>query len=352
MADFNGQLNTNVVIGALYNQIISIKTFSDNIGELYSSLADKAKVDGALYGDTKLYTSIDIPGTKEWGADAEASSLLALNRPKEPKTQKISIDVFRQVYITVDQYLTKQAFTGEGSFAEFNGTVIASIRDAKRIYDTTIYNTFVGTEKSSVQEKNDVMIDPAKVPSVAQGAGAAVAKLLIRLKDNSRDYNDYGFERAYDPERIQVIWNADYVVDVKKYDLPAIFHNEEILDKFGYENSLPARFFGNRLTAAGKADGTSIRTLVEKTVAGKEYFPGDLLPENADYAANEAYKEDGDIIAIVTTYDSVPYLSGFEVGTNFFNPKSLTENDYLTWGHNTLQRLADRPWVRILKKAA
>lgn len=144
MADFNGQLNTNVVIGALYNQIISIKTFSDNIGELYSSLADKAKVDGALYGDTKLYTSIDIPGTKEWGADAEASSLLALNRPKEPKTQKISIDVFRQVYITVDQYLTKQAFTGEGSFAEFNGTVIASIRDAKRIYDTTIYNTFVG----------------------------------------------------------------------------------------------------------------------------------------------------------------------------------------------------------------
>lgn len=351
MAEFTGQLTTNVVIGALYNQIISIRTFSENIGGLYSSLADKAKVDGTLYGDTKLYTSVDIPGTKAWGADAEASSLLALNRPKSPKTQAITIDTFRQVYITIDNYLTKQAFLGEGSFSEFNGVVLSTIRDAKRIYDTTIYNSFIGTETSEIQSAQDVVIDPSEVPSVAQGTGAALAKLLVRLKDNSRDYNDYGFERAYDPERIQVIWNADYVVDIKKYDVPAIFHDEEIIDKFGYENALPARFFGTRLTEAGEADGSTVRTLVEQTINDVEYFPGDLLPSGTAYAANEAYKEDGDVIAIVTTADSVPYLSGFEVGTNFFNPKSLTENDYLTWGHNTLQRLADRPWVRILKKA-
>lgn len=347
MPTFTGTLNTNIVIAGLYNQIISIRTFSENIGEMFSTLVNRAKVDGSLYGDTKLYTSLDIPGTKPWGADEEATNLLVLNRPKEPKTQAISIDTFRQVSITIDNYLTKQAFTSEGSFSEFNSVVLATMRDAKRVYETTLWNSYVGTAVSSVQEAHDISISESEVPSIAQGAGSALAKLLIRLKDNSRDYNDYGFMRATDPERIEVIWNADYVVDIKKYDLPAIFHKDEVMDKFGYENSLPARYFGDILAEGGSADGTSVRTLVETTVAGVEYFPGDLLPSGTAYNANEAYKANSDIIAIVTTYDSVPLMSGFEVGTNFFNPKSLTENDYLTWGHNTLERLADRPWVKI-----
>lgn len=352
MAQFSGQLLTNRVIGALYNQIISLRVFSDNIGELYGSLMSRSKVDGSLYGDSKLYTSIDIPGTQPWGADAEATNLLQLKRPADPKTQVISIDVYRQTFITIDNYLTKQAFMNEGTFSDFNSTVVSSLRDAKRIYDTTLWNSFVGTEKSAAQSAQNVEIDPDQVPSVAQGAAAAVAKLLIDMKDNSRKYNDYAFERAWDPERIEVIWNADYVADITKFDLPAIFHNDQLIDKFGYKNAIPSRFFGTRLISAGKADGSTIRTLVERTISGVEYFPGDLLPNGTDYEANEAYKQDPNIICILTTADSVPYMSGFEVSTNFFNPKSLTETNYLTFGHNTLQRLADRPWVLVTKKAA
>lgn len=352
MAQFTGQLNTNKVIAALYNQIISLRVFSDNIGEMYGSLLEKSRVDGSLYGDQKLYTSIDIPATKPWGNDQEATNLLALNRPAAPKTQTITLDVFRQAFITIDNYLTKQAFTGEGTFSSFNSAVIASLRDAKRIYDTTIFNTFVGTEKSAAQSSQNVEIDPAAVPSVGQGAAAAVAKLMIDMKDNSRKYNDYGFMRAWDPERIEVIWNADYVADIKKYDLPAIFHKDEVMDKFSYADSIPARFFGTRKTAAGSADGAKIRTMIERTIGGVEYFPGDLLPKGTQYGAQEAYEEDPNIICILTTSDAVPYMSGFEVSTNFFNPRSLTENNYLTFGHNTLQRLADRPWVIVSKKSA
>lgn len=362
MPNFTGQLNTNIVIGALYNQIISIKTFSENIGEMFSKLVDKARVDGSMYGDTKVYNSIDIPGTKPWGADAEATNLLKTHRPKKVKCQSISIDQFRQVAITIDNYLTKQAFLNEGSFAEFNGAVLSTMRDAKKIYDTTIWNTYVGTAKSSVQETHNIAVQASDVPSLAQGAGSALAKLLFRIKDNSRDYNDYGFMRAVDPENVEVIWNADYVVDFKKYDIPAIFHEKEVIDKFGYDNALPARFFGTVVTTAGTVSSSNkVRTLVERSLnaSGKdveqdaddalEYFPGDLLPIGATYKANEAYKEDANIIAIVTTPDSVPFMSGFEVGTNFFNPVSLTENNYITWGHNTLERLYDKPWVKITK---
>lgn len=356
--NYAGQLNTNLAVGALFNQIVNIRTFSDNIGEMFSSLVDRARVDGGMYGDTRLYISLDIPATHKWTGDNEASNLLALNRPKAPKTQAIVIDQFRQVFITIDEYLTKQAFASEGAFAAFNATVVATMRDAKRVYDTTLWNSFVGTAVSEVQSAQDVAIDETAVPSLAQGAGAALAKLLIRIKDNSRDFNDYGFMRAKDPSKITVIWNADYVVDLKKYDLPAIFHDSEIVDKFGYENALPGRFFGEVLTEAGTADGETVRTLVETTIGedddAVEYFPGDLLPKDTAYNANEAYKEDSDVIAIVTgaPAETVPFMSGFEVGTNFFNARSLTQNQYITWGHNTLERIADQPWVRITKKAA
>ena len=44
---------------------------------------------------------------------------------------------------------------------------------------------------------------------------------------------------------------------------------------------------------------------------------------------------------------SIPYMSAFEVGTSFFNPKSLTENHYLTFGHNSLEYLKQYPLVTI-----
>ena len=60
-------------------------------------------------------------------------------------------------------------------------------------------------------------------------------------------------------------------------------------------------------------------------------------------------QEDANIIAKVMHRRSVPYMSGFEVGTSFFNAKSLTENHYLTFGHNTLEYLKDKPYITLVK---
>ena len=58
MPAFNGSLNTNAIFAAIYNMIISQLVFADNIGE-HQTLVDKARVDGGLYGDTKLYYATD-----------------------------------------------------------------------------------------------------------------------------------------------------------------------------------------------------------------------------------------------------------------------------------------------------
>ena len=113
MAVFNGTLNTNEIFSALYNMIISQEVFADNLTG--DDLVDKARVDGGLYGDTKLFYATDVLASSEWGNDAEATNLLALDRPDAPECQAIVLDQFRQIRLTVDNYMSKRAFADEGT---------------------------------------------------------------------------------------------------------------------------------------------------------------------------------------------------------------------------------------------
>ena len=108
MGAFTGSLNTNEIFSAIYNMIISQEVFADNIGK-NQTLVDIARVDGGLYGDQKLYYATDALKSAAWGNDAEASNLLTLYRPKAPSCQAIELDTFRQICLTVDNYLTKRA---------------------------------------------------------------------------------------------------------------------------------------------------------------------------------------------------------------------------------------------------
>jgi hypothetical protein len=171
------------------------------------------------------------------------------------------------------------------------------------------------------------------------------------MTDVSRDFNAYGNLRSYNEDEIKIVWNAKWLNKITKLDLPTIFNVEGLMDKF--KDKLPARYFGEVVLVAGTvASGNpdKIRALVEKdyVVGGKTYhlFPGDLLPDGAAYTGSEVYKEYENVICKVYV-KLPPYMSAFEVGTSFFNPKSLTENHYLTWGHNTLETLKNYPFITV-----
>ena len=84
MPQFMGSLNHNEIQSALYNMIISQAVEVRNIAGTYSDLVDKARADGGLYGDQKHFIDTDILKSHVWGADSEASNLLALDRPPAP----------------------------------------------------------------------------------------------------------------------------------------------------------------------------------------------------------------------------------------------------------------------------
>lgn len=350
--EFTGKLNPNEIFGAIYNMIISQQVFADNIAGTNSQFYEKAKIDGGLFGDTVLKYSTDILKSYEWNNDAEAENLLKLYRPEDPKCQAITLDKFRQIALTTDNYLTKRAWSDEAAFSSFNSVMKGWIQDTKRVYDSTLYNSFIGTHVSTVPGKQNLTFTPetaAGSVSEAQQMAQYVADLITEMTDVSRDYNDYGFLRSYNEGDIKIIWNSKFLNKIKKIDLPTIFHNE-FMDKF--TDKLPARYFGNVNKSSGTttASNTTIRALVEKDFGSgptlKHCFPGDLLPNSASYGENETYTEDPKVICKVYV-KLPPYMSSFQVGTSFFNPKSLTENQYLTWGYNTLAHFSNYPWITI-----
>ena len=365
MANFTGQLRHNEIFAAIFNMIISQRVFADNIAGTKSTLVDMARVDGSLYGDQKLYYATDCLHSYAWGNDAEATNLLALHRPDAPKVQAIVLDVFRQIPLTVDDYLSKRAFATEGAFSQFNSVMMGWLGETKKIIDATTYNVFIGTDSTSVG-RQQITVDLTTATTGLTGEekarvrageiGKEIARLLTDLSDFSRDFNDYGFLRSYNIDDLLFVWNSDYDSEIEKRDLPTTFH-KDFIDKFA-QHTLPSRYFGTVNGASiTDSNGTTIRSLIEQEVenaSGKKFklFAGDIIPENVTLASGSniiypSYTVDDKVIMKVYHKNAAPYMSAFEVGTSFFNPKSLTTNQYLTWGRNTLEHLKNYPFITV-----
>lgn len=383
-------LNTNEIYNSLFNMVLSERTFADNIKGKNSKLVDEARREVGMYGDSVNLWSTDVLKSYAWGADSEASNLLSIDRGPAPKGQRIVINVFRQILLTTSNYLDKRAWMGEGAFGQFISVMKGWINETKKVYDETTYNSFIGTATSTA-DINELDIDLTTALSGLSGVEKAqmqamviaqkLADLFDDLGDVSRKYNAYKFLRSYSEGDIKVVWNKKYVNAIRKVDLPTIFHKDGLVDKFT-EYSLPSRYFGTILTSSnistysagtpttgkpidsddgaytpgvGNANGT-VRTLyeVEVTVGGNNYhlFAGDEIPSGAtvkasgDFELGTVYIEDATVICKVMT-KLPPYMSSFEVGTNFFNSRALLDNNYLTFGHNTLEIVLDSAFVTV-----
>lgn len=378
MATYNGHLNANEIFTSIFNMIIGQEVFSDNVGGMFSSLVDRARIDGTMLGDTYLKYSTDALATEEFDPtgllnSGRQANVLEQHRPKDPYVQAITIDTFRQIPVTIDHYFTKRAFSTESAFADFNSVTLQWLRDTKRIYDATTYNVFVGTDTPARTTTQIINIAPSAATGTdaaavegrrrinAQNVARKIADILVSMRDVSTDFNDLGYYRAWNLSDLMVVWNADWVNELRKVDLPTIF-NKDGLFEIKEENILPAKYFG--FTAASSlapAAWTTTRALYELVdTDDAHHWPGEIV-NTAKLASADAagyYNQtgavdtasltpDGSIVCKIMHKRSIPYMSGFETETEFINPRLLNENHYLTFGHNSLQHLVNYPLVTV-----
>ena len=389
MAAFTGSLNANEFYNGLFNAYKLITTFASELDGLDNTLANKFKVDGGAYRDKSVWTSMDILKSRVW--DPTDSNVLQKEQTVNPVQQEITVDQKRQIGLTTDQYLSKRAWMDESSFNSFNSVVQAQVGNTKKVYEQRLVGAATGTmeaempsSKGAGQSQTVVIATTDSEDLRVRKIGKKIANILVDLKDTTRDFNDYGFMQSYNKDQLMIVWNSGYLNEFNYVDLPVIYHKDGIIDFVG--DQLPGRYFGVKITTsnysdysdstptAGKPidsdDGTYVpgsnhangclRALAEQDITVSSttthVFPGDELPAGAVvYASSEVkipcYIEDPTIICKIMHKDSIKYLSGFETSTEFFNPKNLTSNRYLTWMYAKPDYLRNFPLITLREVA-
>lgn len=366
---YDGQLNTNKIFAALFNMIISLQVFPAGITDL-GGIYGNRKVDGTLYGDTKLYISTDALKTYDFDQtdDTGGYNLLTVKRPPAPKQDKVTISVFRQIPVTVDDYLTKQAFMDEGSFGSFNGVILSWLQITKEVYEHTTFTAdIVVSGQAKATALPSIALYPPDVAITGRDLLIWKAQELYRqiedhvkeLNEPSRDYNDNGFLRNYHLEDFDIIVPLGVLSSVRKMDVPFLFTPDEkpVFKEVHW------KYFGaiNATGATLTGTNTTVRALVEKDYTVSEVvthcFPGDLLPNLATYLDNETYTAtytakpsiSDDVTILLIHKQDYPIMSAFSVGTSFFNARRLDMNHYLTFGHNPVYdaHLGERALLKI-----
>lgn len=391
MATFNGSLNSNEFYNSLFNMIHLSYIYADNLSGL-DSLADKYKTDGGTYHDQSVYTDMDVLYSRVW--DPSDTNVLAPEAVVKPVQQKITVNRFRQIGIYTDEYLSKRAWMDEGKYDEFRSVVQKQVSETKKLFEQRLIDVFIGT----VGNRSNNMFKTLTLPTddnaeaqnrlQAQFIARNIGDLLVDLKDSTDKYNVNRFIKSFDESDIDVIWNSKYYNQILYTDLPTIFHKEDLLKK---GHVLPERYFGD--FATGTADGSTVRAANEYfvPVSGNDFsatgtsvkhvFPGDILPSgtpvnvqtgletftNVTTTINgvsrtvkavvtnaAAYKpfSDKEVICKLIHKDAIKYLSSFETGSEFWNPKNLTTNRYITWAYADPTALDGYPIITITASTA
>lgn len=253
--------------------------------------------------------------------------------------------------------------TSEGGFNQLQSILEGWIGKTKDCYEAKMFNAFIGTNPSEAGAQTvDIPKMTNEDPEVAnrlqaQEIGRTLANLYVKLADANRDFNKLGNYYSFDKSEMVVVWNSEHVNKILNIDKPTIFNSIPALDG-AFKYQLPAHFFGDVMKTSGttSSDNKTIRSLIEKdynTVARNKtgynkrlhVFPGDLLPNNTAYEANEAYEVNADKVFVMYHKSSIPFISAFSTGSNFYNAKSLTTNHYMTWGYSELTTLDGYPFI-------
>lgn len=372
---FNGTLNSNEIYNALFNIRILFQKLAPSTvrRDEIVSLLDKAT---GMYGDSGIVQGMDIQGTYDFGLDAEATKLLAINRNKTQKVERFVIDKWRQTDVTNDAYISKRAFLDEGTFAIFNGYIVGTLSKAMDAFESGFVKSSLGTYISpNTATTIEIELPVADGTEANQRIRAAkIREAILNLKDdmadNQRKYSGYGFYGSFNWDELTPVFNSKYMNEINALALYNTF-NKEYLESATEGRRFTPKWFGTVLTTGGttpetnlsapvsseticslvecNSDGTTNFPLTDTQLADGVYriFPGDILPGSFTYKANEAYQVDTTVIGKIFAPEYVYYMTGYQQGESFYNPRSATTNHYLRKGYSDVQVSKFRPFITL-----
>lgn len=385
MTAFTGQMNSNEFYNALFNAYRLYYMYTDNLSGLDDTLANRYRADGGMYHDQNVFTDMDVLYSRVWNPND--TNVLAPEAVVAPKQQVITTNKFRQIGLYTDEYLSKRAWMDPSNYDQFRTVVEKQVSATKKVFEQKLVDTFVGVVRNGGAQDKAINLPTdsnaeAQNRLQAQFIAKEIGSLFVKMNDSTSQYNKNGFLKSFKESDFDIVWNEEYYNKILFTDLPTIFHKDDLL-KGG--KVLDSHYFGKAAISGNTADGSTIRARREYFIpvddsgvyapAGPEVahvFPGDLLPSKtpvnstgidtfADITTTVngvsrtvsactsafAYTADTKVICKIIHKDAIKYLSSFETGTQFWNPKNLTTNRYLTWAYAEPETLDGYPLITV-----
>lgn len=386
MAAFTGTMNSNEFYNAMFNAYRLYHMYTDNLSGLDDTLANRYRADGGMYHDQSVFTDMDVLYSRVWNSND--TNVLAPEAVVAPKQQVITTDKFRQIGLYTDEYLSKRAWMDASNYDQFRTVVEKQVSGTKKVFEQKLVDTYVGIVRNGGAQDKALTLPTddnteAQNRLQAQFIAKEIASLFVKMNDSTDQYNKNGFLKSFTPGEFDIVWNEEYYNKILYTDLPTIFHKEDLL-KDG--KVLDSHYFGTTtLGSTTTANGTTVRARREYFIpvdntgayaaagpAVKHVFPGDLLPNKTPINATGsdtftditatingvsrtvsactsafAYIADTKVICKIIHKNAIKYLSSFETGTQFWNPKNLTTNRYLTWAYAEPETLDGYPLITV-----
>ena len=262
---------------------------------------------------------------------------------------------------------TKQLWTSENGFSRFASLLLQTMENAKKVYEIKTFDVFVGTVKATGGDQSiswDLNTGGPNASTDPEGAarwyGMKLAEnlsnLMYDLRDVRRDWNDIQYEASYDIDEFQLLLPASVANKFKYNSLPTIYNNGPLKELFEDAYVLPDIYFGTPVKVTGteiKANGTSYRFLHSQFLGSTFYNAGDLIPKDTVIASTTAivvpaYVTETFLLKLIHKEDC-PYMSAYNVRSQFYNARSHTTNNYLTFAHNTLEHIGIYPLITVFE---
>lgn len=249
-------LNANKFLGTITNLVGTQQTADTmqggELGEFVNSFQDinVENGDGKVIYSSDIYDVLDL--------NANVSSLLTSN-PPDVKEQYINVTRYKVIPLTINRYLTRNAFVQENQLAYFVAHLIAVMESTKLIhmandiiaeieaYEPTNDAQTVELALETIEDTDSAETIEAKNRLNAKKIFKALINKSHDVSWDSNEYNDDKFTEIINNNEMKVIIktedNTDMVVDA----LATLLNSAKITDaeKWGRTFAVPSRKFNN-----------------------------------------------------------------------------------------------------------
>lgn len=291
-------LNVNKFLGALTNLIayaqIAYTTDRGQVGEFVNSFEDI----NVANGDGKVVLSADFLNVN----DLSAQSTLLQSNPPTVNEQYVSVENYKVIPVTVNQYLMRNAFVNEEQLANFVGYIKSLMETTRTAYlsdelikEIEAYTPTQATQTVTVHTIDTTnLTDPMQLESANRYNANALQKAFIKtlqaMSFPTNKYNDLAYKEVMDFSSLKLVIRANEDVDIVVDSLAYLLNSDKITEaqRWGKTFVVPSEQFTN--------------------------------------TANQ-------FVAWLMHYKKIQFGYFYEVATSFFDASTLNQNDWLHFAY-------------------